>query len=190
MIEVAAFTIKATGILRELRTEVGVLPSTFASHEGVIPQFQNKPVQAIWDTGATASVINDKTADELGFQSVGFANVSTANGICSAPVYICDIYLPTGIVVPTVEITGGNLGDNTDMLIGMDVIALGDFTITNLGGDTWFTYRMPSMQRADYKAIPKPNSEQICPCGSTKKYKNCCQPIAKKILASIFKPIH
>ena len=125
-------------------------------------------------------------AKKLGLQPVSHVPVSTANGNYTAPLFICDIYLPTKIVVPAVEITGGNLGSDADMLIGMDIITLGDFTITNLGGDTWFTFRMPSMQRTDYSVIQEPNKDHRCPCGEVKMYKNCCKPIAREGLARAF----
>jgi hypothetical protein len=170
-VTVAAFTLKSQGVLKTLDTAVGLSPSTFAKREGTIPPPESGALRAIWDTGASGSVVSMGVALKMGLQPVSHIPVATANGKFSAPVFICDIYLPSGVVVPTVEITGGKLGDDLDMLIGMDVITLGDFTITNLGGDTWFTFRIPSMQRADYKAISKPNEEHRCPCGSTKKYK-------------------
>ena len=183
---IAAFTVKAQGILREIKTEAGLSPTDF-SRTGTIPPPKSGSLRAVWDTGATGSVVGEETAARLGLQPIGYIPVETANGEYEAPIFICDIYLPTGIVVPSIEITGGKLGGNLDMLIGMDVITLGDFTITNLAGDTWFTFRMPSMQRADYKAIQTPNENHRCPCGTTKKYKNCCQSIAKKILSVAFK---
>ena len=75
-----------------------------------------------------------------------------------------------------------------DVLIGMDIITLGDFSITNVNGKTVFSFRIPSTETVDYvqqekqkvKAahtpyvapkIPKRNDP--CPCGSGKKFKNC-----------------
>ena len=185
---IAAFTIKAQGTLRSLYTNAWLSPAAFENEqrdEALPPK--SGTLRAVWDTGATGSVVNMDTANMLNFQPVSFTPVSTVNGNYTAPVFICDIYLPSGIVIPSIEITGGQLGSDLDMLIGMDVITLGDFTITNLGMITWFTFRVPSMQRADYKVIQLPNDEHRCPCGTTKKYKNCCGPIAKKILAIAFK---
>jgi hypothetical protein len=185
---IAAFTTKAQGLLRAIYTEAGLSPADFTRAAGeAIPPPKSGSLRAIWDTGASGSVVSIEAANSVGLHAVGYTPVSTANGNYTAPIFVCDIYLPTGIVVPSVEMVGGSLGSDVDMLIGMDVITLGDFTITNLGGDTWFTFRMPSMQRADYKAIPMPNENHRCPCGTVKHYKKCCQPLAKKILAVAFK---
>ena len=36
------------------------------------------------------------------------------------------------------------------MLIGMDIITLGDFAITNLNGQTVMSFRLPSSGRIDF----------------------------------------
>ena len=38
------------------------------------------------------------------------------------------------------------------MLIGMDVICMGDFAVSNYNGRTAFTFRMPSMNETNYQA--------------------------------------
>jgi uncharacterized protein YecA (UPF0149 family) len=64
----------------------------------------------------------------------------------------------------------------------MDVIARGDFALSNFNGKTTFSYRIPSVARTDYVKLlesmrpahhPKINRNDPCPCGSGKKYKNC-----------------
>ncbi|MCY7409416.1 MAG: SEC-C domain-containing protein [Chitinophagales bacterium] len=69
----------------------------------------------------------------------------------------------------------------------MDIIAMGDFSITNLDGNTCMSFRMPSLHEIDYvknlqlKVNPnmpivgdeKVGRNQLCPCGSGKKYKHC-----------------
>jgi preprotein translocase subunit SecA len=69
------------------------------------------------------------------------------------------------------------------MLIGMDIIGLGDFVVTNFNGKTMFSFRMPSMASMDFcknsYLIPRVNETKKigrndpCPCGSGKKYKHC-----------------
>ena len=72
--------------------------------------------------------------------------------------------------------------DELFRLVGMDVICNGDFSITNLNGRTWMSFRIPSCAAIDYVAEAtkltyagvKPND--LCPCGSGKKYKRCHRP--------------
>lgn len=44
----------------------------------------------------------------------------------------------------------GDLGDNADILIGMNVINFGDFAITNPGGNTQFSFRVPGHGDIDF----------------------------------------
>jgi uncharacterized protein YchJ len=74
-----------------------------------------------------------------------------------------------------------------DVLIGMDIITRGDFAVTNSDGRTTFSYRWPSTKRIDFvkeikqgkEPLPPRASRKVgrndpCPCGSGKKFKNCC----------------
>jgi hypothetical protein len=42
----------------------------------------------------------------------------------------------------------GNQG--IDVLIGMDIISLGDFAISNFDGKTQFSFRIPSQRHVEY----------------------------------------
>lgn len=68
----SAFTIKSSaGLLNQLVTIVDV----------VLPNTSNKTnVKAIWDTGATATVITQNVVNDLGLLPTGMSHVNTANG--------------------------------------------------------------------------------------------------------------
>ncbi len=106
-------------------------------------------IKAIWDTGATASVITSKVAKALGLVPISMTEVHTAGGIRVCNVYIVDLMLPNNVYIPNVQVTEADMTTN-DVLIGMDVIALGDFAITNLGGKTRFTFSIPSTRVIDF----------------------------------------
>ena len=48
-----------------------------------------------------------------------------------------------------------------DVLIGMDVIKYGDFSITNTNGKTTFSFRTPSIKEIDYLKESRNNSTDI-----------------------------
>ena len=114
-------------------------------------------------------------------------HVNTANGTVIQKTYIVDLRLPNGVLIKGITVTEvPALSGGCDALIGMDVISLGDFSITNHKGVTCMSFRVPSGHHIDYvanpnygitpiiaKATPKPNRNAPCPCGSGKKYKNC-----------------
>lgn len=79
--------------------------------------------------------------------------------------------------------------EGSDLLIGMDVIILGDFSISNYNNKTTFSFRIPSIQETYYvrqfkSRNPVYNREKIgrndlCPCGSGKSIKNVMEKVNK-----------
>jgi len=105
---------------------------------------------AIWDTGATGCVITQRVVDACDLTAIGLTNVQGVGGIKVAEKYLVNIYLPNLVVIPNIEVTKGELGPDSAMLIGMNVISQGDFAVTNAGGHTKFSFRMPSLRHIDF----------------------------------------
>jgi len=149
-----------------------------------IEDYNFKKYKAIWDTGATGSVITEKVVEELDLKPTGMVIVSTASGETIANTYIVNIWLPNKVVFDGLKVTEGKLQGENEVLIGMDIISSGDFAVTNYGGKTVFTFRHPSATRIDFvknirqertvKGSKKVGRNDPCPCGSGKKYKHCC----------------
>ena len=138
-----AFTIKSnSGIIKQLTTLVDV----------VVPNTRNSfQVRAIWDTGATATVITENVVKALGLLPTGMSHVNTANGSTIQNTYIVDIVLPNGLIVKDVTVTGATaLSGGSEVLIGMDIITLGDLSITHHKGVTCMSFRIPSLHEIDY----------------------------------------
>lgn len=76
--------------------------------------------------------------------------VTTAIGNEFRDIYIVDITLPDNIVIPGVEACHINPDRDHDALIGMDIISMGDFAVSNYNGKTAFTFRMPSQGVIDF----------------------------------------
>jgi len=178
-----SFTVKYDAKVNALVTEVAV---------GVAfdPKTEHPPslinYKAIWDTGATNSVITSKVVTECGLKPVSRVIVHTAGGDAECLVYFVWIRLPNQAGFPQVRVTEATIADGIDMLIGMDLISGGDFAVTTSDGKTTLTYCHPSCRRLDFveeanaakaqSAEPYPNAGRNapCPCRSGKKYKNCC----------------
>lgn len=144
----------------------------------------HKKFFAIWDTGATNTVITQKVVQECGLKPTGMVKVFHADGETITNTYLVNIRLPNKVEVCQIRVTEGILTGQADVLIGMDIIGRGDFAVTNKNGKTVFSFRMPSVERIDfveqpYKEDPVKLPSKIgrnapCPCGSGKKYKHCC----------------
>lgn len=104
---------------------------------------------AIWDTGATHSTISQAVVNACGLKQLGIAEVHGVNSTVARPTYLVHMQIYQG---PTLENMVVTLGDipGGDVLIGMDVITQGDFVITNKGGNTVFSFRIPSQETIDY----------------------------------------
>ncbi|MFA6992465.1 MAG: retropepsin-like aspartic protease, partial [Candidatus Gracilibacteria bacterium] len=110
---------------------------------------QIKEYKAIWDTGATHSVITSKIVQDLNLKPVGMAIVHTANGQANQKQYMVNLYLPSQVMVGMLRVTEAPLHE-ADVLIGMDIISKGDFCVTNFQGKTVLTFRMPSCGEIDF----------------------------------------
>jgi predicted aspartyl protease len=143
---------------------------------------------AIWDTGASGSAIAKSITDKLGLVPIGKTIVHTANGQAEQYTYMVDVGLPNGVKVNGLIVNEvPALSGNAEVLIGMDIITLGDFSITNFQGNTCMSFRVPSMHEIDYAQNPdlvvayeekslssiRMSKNGPCNCGSGKKYKNC-----------------
>lgn len=118
-----------------------------------LPADQHPPAHdgfvAIWDTGATASVISQKVVDDCGLKPIGMTIVHGVHGPDQAEQYLANIGLPNGVLFVNMTVTKGKLGD-AHVLIGMDIIRAGDFVITNKDGKTVMSFRTPSQDCIDF----------------------------------------
>jgi len=176
------FTAKAPGRANQLTSKAHVAPAIVSQNPGKIDA---REYVAIWDTGATATMITKKVADECGLKPISLTQVHTAGGTRNANVYLVSVGLPNRVMIPNVRVTEGILIGESDILIGMDIISQGDFAVTNYMGLTAFSFRLPSAELIDFvkqkPPVPMPavakkkiGQNERCPCGSGKKYKKCC----------------
>lgn len=143
----SAFTIKANkGRLNVLITDVTIhVPGATGGVK----------VKAIWDTGATGSVITVDIVKKLMLIPTGMTQMHTANGISTRQTYTINIGLPNQVLIQDViAVDVDALSSGCDALIGMDIITLGDFSITNQNGDTCMSFRFPSSHEIDYVKNP------------------------------------
>ena len=86
-------------------------------------------VQALWDTGATNTMISKRVANALSLKKTGEINIRSFAGEKSVNEYYIRLLLAGGFakdlqVLEFSEIKGA------DILIGMDIIGYGDFVFT------------------------------------------------------------
>jgi hypothetical protein len=180
-----SFSLDFTGRAKELKTPISIC-------RGFDPNKTPKSIQpklqsftALWDTGCSNVAISQNVIDKCNLKPTGMVKVFSAKGAYFAETFLINVMLPQKVGVSEVTATKANIS-GFDVLIGMSIITHGDFAITNKEGKTLFSFRIPSKDYILFEnektIIRKPpitketfiGRNDPCPCGSGKKYKNCC----------------
>ena len=146
-LEPISFTMSVDRKVGVLKTPIGIYTTKEfnKSFKGI-----KKHYTALWDTGSTMTVISDDLAKEMKLEPVGEMIADTAGGRYVAKRYVVSLSLPNRLNIENVMISSGKLGPGIDILIGMDIITLGDFAITNYNNKTVFSFRFPSSEVIDF----------------------------------------
>lgn len=139
--QIFAFTTKSNGgLLKRLTNQVLVESDT-----------KTVEVLALWDTGATGTCISADVVKTLGLIPSGQKNIQTPSGSSQVNTYLVNIILPNNVRIPDVEVCDSEIGNQgVGVLVGMDIITIGDFAVSNHRGTTLFSFRIPSQSVTDY----------------------------------------
>lgn len=137
-----AFTQKLEGArLPALITEI-----TISQNEKLMiadSKIEHIKTNALWDTGASKTCISNRLVEEMKLPVIGMRKTQCASGVQTVTCHIIDIIMPHKIMLTGVPVLAFAGSIYFDILIGMDLITLGDFAITNAKGNTCFSYRTP-----------------------------------------------
>jgi hypothetical protein len=106
---------------------------------------QPVPLRAIWDTGAMTSAIHSRFRESFGLEAWESRKFWGFNGSTDTEITRLAVRFPNGIFVRNKRLAICNLPPGIDFVIGTDIIALGDFCISNSGGKTLFSFITPSL---------------------------------------------
>ena len=101
---------------------------------------------AAWDTGSQFTLISQHIVEQLDLKPHAEGMIMGIGGDQKAETYIVHIGLPTGDMVQDLEVYCSDI-DDYDVLIGMDIISLCDFFVTNKDETTELFVRIPSEGR-------------------------------------------
>ena len=148
------FTLRANGRLSSIETPIRVstTPADQSVYDQPINYYQTK---GLWDTGATNSCITAEVAKAIGAIPTGKTMVHGAHGPALTNTYLVDFVLPNTVRIISLKVTEvvstvGGFG----VIIGMDIIGMGDLCITNPGGKTVVSFRIPSDKEIDFANPP------------------------------------
>ena len=121
-------------------------------------------VTALWDTGAMLSSVTPAIARNLNLIPTNKIKVNGVNNISMADVTRLTIELPNQVVLQNIKVVICNLVEGIDLLIGMDIIKLGDLSISNGGGKTLFSFAIPPFDdKTDFyeKAVARNETKNL-----------------------------
>ena len=130
------FNKKYTTVVEALQTECDVY-----SLDGHLFHTDN----AMWDTGATTTIISSRIVKQLNLQPYQQGGISGIGGASNTNTYLVHVLIPTGDVVTNCEVMESDFEDY-DVIIGMDIIGLGDFCFTNPDDKSVFSFRIPAKE--------------------------------------------
>ena len=99
--------------------------------------------RALLDTGATYTGITSRFAKSMSLESLKTKNLNTANGMKDCPIYSLDIIFPKDKIFENLEVVEITDDQQYDIVIGMDIIKMGDIAITHVDGKMMFSLRIP-----------------------------------------------
>jgi hypothetical protein len=98
-------------------------------------------VAAIWDTGATTSLVNEKIVNALRLKEIGIVQVKHVAETAAFPVHLAAIEIQGGMKIKEHRLVSFPSLHAFDMIIGMDIIALGNFCVENKNGNSVFSFK-------------------------------------------------
>lgn len=107
---------------------------------------------ALWDTGATMSAISPDIAAQLNLKPIVTIDITGVHDKRTVPAGIITAELPDNVIRENLLVAICKFSPSIGMILGMDIISLGDFAIFNKG-QTIMAFRVPSdISPIDYVA--------------------------------------
>ena len=152
-----AFTVVYEGLTDEISTPVRLEPVMTADKSLVGTQVE---IEALWDTGANITCIKPSLRDKLKLCQSELIEPITMSGIGRGKVRadgtLVSIWLTPDFVLELCPVYIADFPGDEEILIGMDIITMGDFAICNTGEQTSISFAVPPFpDRIDFAGKAK-----------------------------------
>lgn len=123
-----------------LAREIAVPVSIHTMQDMKAGEDAERSCKAIFDTGATSSMISSDIAHALGLQSIDTALVTGIHGTERVPIYTVDVRFKGGFILSSLKVAEADADAGFDILLGMDVIARGAMLLSSHDKRTLFAF--------------------------------------------------
>ena len=137
-----AFTISKDSLINSIITDAAMRQSAELCRDYKLI-CQEAGVLALWDTGASGSMISKGLASHLNLKAIDMCLIQGVSGLQQSPVYLIDILLPSKVIISNVRVTEFLDNGIFSIIIGMDIITMGDLAISNKDGKTMVSFLVP-----------------------------------------------
>jgi hypothetical protein len=127
----------------KLITPVSILP--VSSRDKTLHSIPAK-LEALWDTGAMKTCMRPGLRDRLGlrmFRAGPSVTIAGIGGKVNADFTVVSIFLTDNLGIELCPVYVLDFPGNADIIIGMDIIGMGDFAVCNYNNETSFSFAMP-----------------------------------------------
>lgn len=132
-----------------------IFPVTISQSKTLCQKFKlnsdNIDVYALLDTGASVTCISQSLAAKLKLKIIGRGMMNTASGLQETNQYIIELIMQNNLPFTNIRAWEFIGNKKFDILIGMDIVTLGDLSITNADKKTVLSFRVPpDIKHIDY----------------------------------------
>jgi len=137
-----AFFVTYVGVPNELTTLATILPIYTTNEAFCGVPFE---IEALWDTGATTTCIKPALWERLKLRPFepGRAKFASVGGNVAADLTFVNLLLTSELEIKNCPVYAVDFPGDADILIGMDIIGMGDFAVCNANNKTSFSFAMP-----------------------------------------------
>ena len=101
---------------------------------------------ALWDTGASMSAITPEIQDKLKVISVDKKIIAGVHSSKVVNVVYLTLELPNSVIKKNIRFAVCSITSKIGMILGMDIISLGDFALSNGNNQALISFAVPPFQ--------------------------------------------
>lgn len=120
-------------------TPVNLYPIPFNSSNSL-------STDALWDTGASMSAITPEILRRLNVTPIDKKEIAGVHKTQAVDVALITIELPNGVIKKNIKVAVCDITFKVGLILGMDIISLGDLALSNGNNQTLISFASPPFQ--------------------------------------------
>jgi hypothetical protein len=101
---------------------------------------------ALWDTGASISAVTPEIQKQLKATPIDKKAISGIHSTQIVDVIYITLELPNHVIKKNIEVVVCNITSNVGMILGMDIISMGDLALSNGNDQTLISFAVPPFE--------------------------------------------